>query len=401
VTTSILVESPEFIVKPTPQKVKQGETAIFETKIDGYPTPKITWHLNRKPLTPNNGAQIAFNATTGVAKILIPKVDWQQHTGQVTCRLENPHGCQEEKVELYVVVAPSITTQLPKQEETVSGQDITLRIVVHGIPRPNAQWLFKERPIGTESVTFDEEKSEYQLLIKNPTVAMSEGAYRVLLENEVGETESTPCVLTVLEPVRLTKIVPTTDVINLKVGEPFEISVDVTGKEKPKVQLAKDGKEMKFTKVEGTRYTFSVAIVSPHDRGSYKVTATNKISTEQSDVMVRVTGKFLVVRAFLKEDDGCLLQIHFNSMVLMKNFTVNMSLIACEVLNDGYHVVILTAVFFFRVNRISSSIEHCIESSLCAFKCEPEIRFEKQHSTNILEIAICCRQYAEFSVIEI
>ena len=36
------LESPVFVAKPTTQEVKQGETAVFETKIDGYPTPLTT-----------------------------------------------------------------------------------------------------------------------------------------------------------------------------------------------------------------------------------------------------------------------------------------------------------------------------------------------------------------------
>ena len=223
-----------FVAKPTTQEVKQGETAVFETKIDGYPTPKVTWLLNGKPLTPKDGAQIELNAATGDAKLSIPKVDLQQHAGVVTCRLENAHGTQEETARLDILAAPLITTQLPKQEETVSGKDVTLRVVVRGSPRPQAQWFYNDTPVAPENLTYDEEKSEYQLLVKQPTVATSEGTYRVVLKNELGETESTPCVLTVLEPVKLTKIAPTTDVVDLKVGEPFEISFDVMEKKHQK-----------------------------------------------------------------------------------------------------------------------------------------------------------------------
>src|SRR5689334_652910 len=74
-----IVESPVFVAKPTTQEVKQGETAVFQTKIDGYPAPKVTWLLNGKPLTPKEGAQVEFNAATGDAKLSIPKVDLQQH----------------------------------------------------------------------------------------------------------------------------------------------------------------------------------------------------------------------------------------------------------------------------------------------------------------------------------
>ncbi|CAF1472884.1 unnamed protein product, partial [Rotaria sordida] len=183
----------------------------------------------------------------------------------------NPHGTQEETARLDILAAPLITTQLPKQEETVSGKDVTLRVVVRGSPRPEAQWFFNDTPIAPENISYDEEKSEYQLLLKNTSVAVNEGTYRVVLKNDLGETESTPCVLTVLEPVKLTKIAPTSDVVDLKVGEPFEILFDVGGKEAPKVQLTKDGKEVKFSSVEGTRHVYSVPEVKPEHQAPLSV----------------------------------------------------------------------------------------------------------------------------------
>jgi hypothetical protein len=270
-----LLESPVFVAKLTTQEVKQRETAVFATKIDGYPTPKVTWLLNSKPLTVKEGAQIVSNAATGDAKLFIPKVDLQQHAGTVICCLENSHGIQEEAVRLDVLAGPLITTQLPKQEETVTEKNVTLRVVVRCSPRPEAEWFYNDAPIAPENTAYDEEKSEYQLFIKDATVAANEGTYRVALKNELGETESTPCVLTVLEPVKLTKIIPATDAVDLKVSEPFEIMADVDGKEAPKVQLTKDGKEVKFTSVEGTRNVYSVTDVKPEhqsvDDGKKKV----------------------------------------------------------------------------------------------------------------------------------
>ncbi|CAF5029352.1 unnamed protein product, partial [Rotaria sp. Silwood1] len=187
-----------------------------------------------------------------------------------------------------------ITTQLPKQEETVSGKDVTLRVVVRGSPKPEAQWFFNDTPIALENTSYDEEKSEYLLLLKETSVAANEGTYRVVLKNALGETESTPCVLTVLEPVKLTKIAPTSDVVDLKVGELFEISVDVVGKEVPKVQLTKDGKEIKFTSVEDTRHVYSVVEVKPEHQGVYKLTAKNKTSTEETTVTINITAPLSV-----------------------------------------------------------------------------------------------------------
>ena len=287
------LESPVFVAKPTTQEVKQGETAVFQTQIDGYPAPKVTWLLNGKPLTPKEGAQVEVNAATGDAKLSIAKVDLQQHAGSVICRLENSFGNVEETVRLDILAAPLITSQLPKQEETVAGKDVTLRAVVRGSPRPQAQWFFNDTPVAPESTSYDEEKGEYQLTIKEATVSANEGTYRLVLKNDLGESESNPCVLTVLEPVKLTKLAPTGEVVDLKVGEPFDLSFDIVGKEAPKVQLTKDGKDVKFTSVEGTRYIYSVPEVKPEHQGVYKVNAKNKTSTEEASITLNVTGKLI------------------------------------------------------------------------------------------------------------
>ncbi|CAF3629557.1 unnamed protein product [Rotaria sp. Silwood1] len=206
--TYAVVESPMFIVKPTTQKVRQGETAVFVSNVDGYPTPIITWLLNGKLLTAKEGVEMQFDATTDQANLSIQNVDLEQHAGSITCRVENEYGDEEETVQLDILVAPTIIEDLPKQQETVSEQDVTLKLIVRGAPRPSAQWFFKDRPIGSENASVDEAKNEYQLLIKQSTVALSEGTYRVVLKNEVGEVQSTPCVLTVLESVKLTKVKP-------------------------------------------------------------------------------------------------------------------------------------------------------------------------------------------------
>ena len=94
--------------------------------------------------------------------------------------------------------------------------------------------------------------------------------------------------------MQLTKIAPTTEVVDLKVGQPFEITADVTGKEAPKVQLTKDGKEVKFTSVEGTRHIYSVPEVKPEHQGVYKLLAKNKTSTEETSVTLNVTGEWIL-----------------------------------------------------------------------------------------------------------
>ncbi|CAF5023448.1 unnamed protein product, partial [Rotaria sp. Silwood1] len=196
----IVSKSPMFIVKPTTQKVRQGETAVFVSNVDGYPTPIVTWLLNGKLLTEKEGIEVQFYATTDQAKLSIQNVDLEQHAGSITCRVENEYGEQEETVRFDILVAPKITEDLPKQQEIVSGRDIALKVVGQGSPRPSPQWFFEDQHIGWENASEDEAKNEYQLVIKQATAGKNEGTYRIVLKNEVGEVQSTPCAVTVLEP---------------------------------------------------------------------------------------------------------------------------------------------------------------------------------------------------------
>ncbi|CAF4979058.1 unnamed protein product, partial [Rotaria sp. Silwood1] len=136
---AIVSKSPMFIIKPTTQKVKQGETAVFMTTIDGYPTPTITWLLNGKLLTLKEDVEVQFDAATGQSKLSIQNVNLEQHTGSITCRVESEYGEQEETVRLDILVAPTIIEDLPIQQEIVSGRDIALKVVGKGSPRPSAQ----------------------------------------------------------------------------------------------------------------------------------------------------------------------------------------------------------------------------------------------------------------------
>ena len=93
--------------------------------------------------------------------------------------------------------------------------------------------------------------------------------------------------------MKLSKTAPTSDAVDLKVGEPLELSFEIDGKEAPKVQLTKDGKEVKFTTVEERRHVYRVDEVKPEHQGVYKVTAKNKTSTEETTVTVNITGEYI------------------------------------------------------------------------------------------------------------
>ena len=291
-----ILELPIFLVKLISQEVKQGEKVIFQVKVDGYPLLNIIWLLNGKVLTSESNVRIETDQNTGDSELSIDKVGLEQHVGIVTCRIENIHGRAEEITRLDIRAAPMIKTQLQTKEEVASGKDITLKVVAIGSPQPQAQWYYNDKALEASNVAYDELKDEYRLTIEKASSTNNDGRYRVVLKNELGECESTACVLCVPEPVKLIRVSPTLGVVNVKVGETLELCFDIDGNETPKVQFNKNSKIMKFTSVNEGRHVYKVDAAKPQDQGVYKVIAKNKISIEGTTIYVNVDDEHTISR---------------------------------------------------------------------------------------------------------
>ncbi|CAF3665749.1 unnamed protein product, partial [Didymodactylos carnosus] len=299
-----VTKTPEFKTKPSGVEVKQGETAQFSTTVDGFPVPKVTWLLNAKPLTAKDNVQIEYDQKTGEAKLTIPNVDIERHSGQVTCRLESPLGTQEETVPLDVLSSPILSGKLTDQE-TIAGKEVTMKLGVKGSPKPDAKWYRNDVEIPVTDENYRQtvtETNEYQLTIVNPTVTDSEGRYYVEMKNPLGEIKSNECTITVLEPSHIQMLSEEGDK-QLKVGDTFELECQVTGKEVPKVTFYKDGKELKPAADHVTidaspdgKYKLTVTNVRPEDLGAYKVVAKNKTSTDEKSINVNITSPLNIVQ---------------------------------------------------------------------------------------------------------
>lgn len=315
-----ILETPIFLTKHTSQKVKQGETAVFQVNVDGYPLPNITWLFNDGELTVGNNIRVEIDRTTGDSKLWIDKVDLEQHIGTVTCRIGNIHGRTEEIVRLDIGAAPIFKTQLNTKEKVASGADIILKVVAVGSPRPLAQWYYNDKALETSNVAYDELKNEYRLTIEKASFANNDGRYRVVLQNELGESESTTCVLRVLDPVKLLKIVPISGTVNLQVDEPLELSFDIDANEESTVQLYRNQKKLKFTCIEEGRHVYKVDKVRLEDQGVYKVIVEDGVSMKTGKVNINVNSKLysfeFALIACIKRDleqNKVKRQVHFKS----------------------------------------------------------------------------------------
>ena len=247
--------------------MKQGETATIECQIDAFPLPKITLSRDGKPLTPKEGVEHTFDATTRRLLITVKNAR-PDLTGLLTCKLENPVGSSEATFNLNVSSAPVISKGLADQECPV-GKELRLTMVTSASPVPTVKW-FKDGIEVTQLATKVTDDT-YELVIAN-VKPEDEGSYKVVVSNELGEKES-QCKLTVIEPTDLQSQFPEQQ--TLQIGQVIHLECRVNGRPAPEVTWTKDGKEIKASdRIEITKTSDGLCSLTIRD-----ATADDKVDT--------------------------------------------------------------------------------------------------------------------------
>ena len=296
-------QTPVFLKAPQDASVSQGKDVTYEAELSGFPTPKVTWLLNGKPLTPNADCTINFDTKTQKATLTIRKVDADKHKGAITCQVENPAGKITHDVKLDVRTQPKISKPL-KDESIVEGQDVTLTIEAVGNPAPKPEWYLNDKPIPANDQHFQvitpKEGNVYELKIKQakPT---DEGTYKVVMKNSEGE---------IVSQAKLdVHTVPVIGSVPAKIealqGQQVVIPVKVSGRPKPEVTFLKDKKDV-TTLEDKSRFRIEhddktnevrliISDVREDDQGKYTIRAKNpaQIVEETTNLVVKAPLAFI------------------------------------------------------------------------------------------------------------
>ncbi len=288
---------PVFLKAPEDASVSQGKDVTYEAQLSAFPTPKVTWLLNGKPLTPTADCSITFDTPTQKASLTLRKVDADKHAGIITCQVENPAGKVTHDVKLDVRTQPKISKPL-KDESVVQGQDITLSIESNGNPAPKPQWYFNDKPIPTNDQHFQvitpKEGNLYELKIKQakPT---DEGVYKVIMKNSEGEIVS-QAKLDVHVPPVIGSLPPKIEAVQ---GKQVIIPCKISGHPKPEITFLKDKKDVTTLDdksrfhIEHDNKTGEVRLiisdVKEDDQGKYTIRAKNPAQTVEENTNLTVT----------------------------------------------------------------------------------------------------------------
>uniref|UniRef100_A0A8C6UVF0 Immunoglobulin superfamily, DCC subclass, member 4 n=1 Tax=Neogobius melanostomus TaxID=47308 RepID=A0A8C6UVF0_9GOBI len=145
-----------FRQEPTPQTVPTGGVARFECRIEGIPTPLITWEKNSGPV-PQDPRLISL--PNGVLQILEVNV---KDEGSYRCIVSNSARTEvsqeakltvstdegsDEALNRVVIVAP------PQNATVVLGHTAVMECMAQGQPKPLVSWSRQDgKPISTDVV---------------------------------------------------------------------------------------------------------------------------------------------------------------------------------------------------------------------------------------------------------
>ncbi|CAF3618249.1 unnamed protein product [Rotaria sordida] len=285
----VVTKAPEFLEKPKPIDTNENQLAEFHTKIDGFPTPKITWLFDGKPVTPKDGFDVQTDQTNGTSVLTIKQVT-PKHDGKITVKAENPTGSVEETVPCSVKTAPKITKK-PTDTEALIHTDAVFTVDIAGSPKPKVDWIHGGQVIKpSKKYEIVEDTPTTSKLIIHDVTPEDELPVQIKVKNPLGETDTT-VQLKVLETPRIEPSLPDKEVT---LNQPLVLKTKVHGRPKVDVQWLKDQKPITpsdHIKIEqnGDDCTLTIPNVKEEDMGTYTLSVKNKVGKVDSTSHVNVT----------------------------------------------------------------------------------------------------------------
>ncbi|XP_071607418.1 hemicentin-1 isoform X3 [Heliangelus exortis] len=223
--------APTIRSSPQAVAVHVNASAVLECAAEGVPTPRVTWRKDGAVLTGNNTRYSMLE--DGSLHIHSAHVT---DTGRFVCMATNAAGTERKRIDLQVLVPPTIAPGHTNITVTVNVQT-TLPCETTGIPKPVISWKKNGHLLSV-----DQNQNTYRLLSSGSLVIISPtvddtGVYECSVSNDAGEDGRT---------VELTVQVPPSiadeamDLLVTKLS-PVIISCTASGVPVPSVHWTKNG----------------------------------------------------------------------------------------------------------------------------------------------------------------
>ncbi|XP_014802303.1 PREDICTED: hemicentin-1 [Calidris pugnax] len=273
--------APTIRSSPQAAVVHINATAVLECVAEGVPTPRITWRKDGAIFTGNNTRYSMLE--DGSLHIHSAQVT---DTGRYVCMATNTAGTERKRIDLQVLVPPTIAPGHTNITVTVNVQT-TLPCETTGIPRPAISWKKNGHLLSV-----DQNQNTYRLLSSGSLVIISPtvddtAVYECSVSNDAGEDQRA-IELTVQVPPSIAD--EATDFLVTKLS-PVVISCTASGVPVPSVHWTKNGIKL-LPRGDGYRILSSGAVEIPAAQlghaGRYSCVARNAAGSAHRHATLRV-----------------------------------------------------------------------------------------------------------------
>lgn len=293
---------PQISQKPRNSKLVEGSDAVFTTKVQSNPKPRLTWFKNGQRIIAQ-AEKYETTYTNNQASLRIKRAE-QKDSGYYTLLAENPQGCQVSTAVL--AIEPAQETPLTQRPEEVYSPDDASKALapqfvrvfqdrdvtegkmtrfdcrVTGRPYPEVHWYINGNPVRddiTHKILVNESGS-HSLMITN-VGPFDSGIVTCVATNKSGEINC-QAKLNVLEKEQVVapKFVERFTTVNVKEGEPVTLHARAVGTPIPRITWQKDGVNIVPSDnvrviVDGGATTLDVSCARSSDAAWYQCTAQN------------------------------------------------------------------------------------------------------------------------------
>uniref|UniRef100_A0A8D2NA96 Hemicentin 1 n=1 Tax=Zonotrichia albicollis TaxID=44394 RepID=A0A8D2NA96_ZONAL len=275
-----LAVAPTIRSSPQTVMVHINTSALLECAAEGVPAPRITWR--------KDGAPHLLCCRYLVLEDGSLHIPWAQvaDTGRYVCMATNAAGSERQRLDLHVLVPPTIAPGQTNITVTVNVQT-TLPCEATGIPRPAISWKKNGHPLSV-----DQNQNTYRLLSSGSLVIISPtvddtAVYECFVSNDAGEDQRT-IDLTVQVPPSIAD--EATELLVTKLS-PVVVSCTASGVPIPSVHWTKNGIKL-LPRGDGYRILSSGAVEIPSAQlahgGRYTCVARNAAGSAHRHVTLHV-----------------------------------------------------------------------------------------------------------------
>lgn len=260
---------PVIVTQPQGVSINQGSNGTLSVEVSGSSPFTYQWR---------KGGVAVAGATSSTYSIVSAQA---LQSGSYDVVVTNSFGNITSEAVSVVVNTPVNITKQPSAVTVTAGDSATLTVVAEGTAPITYQWRLNGEPVsGAKSAAYT----------VSPAQTSHAGNYDVVVGNVLGEVTSTSALLTVNEPVTITKQ-PSGATVNE--GNSAAFKVEVTGTGPTVYQWFKDGVAI----VGAKDPIFSISAVQASDAGSYTVEVTNVAGKVTSAAAVLALNTAVVIKS--------------------------------------------------------------------------------------------------------